>query len=450
MDWRLALVAFSVLPLIVLVTQWFRRNVRESYRDGARLDRAHQRVPAGEHHRDGDGAAVPARGARTSRASTRSTAATATRTSSRSSTTRCSTRPSRSIGALAVGADHLVRRRPGASRGALTLGSLVAFLQYSQRFFRPISDMSEKFNVLQAAMASSERIFKLLDTPVTIVSAAGAAAAAGSASARRPRAGDRQPEPAGHIVFDHVWFAYNGEDYVLRDVSLRGRSRASASASSARPGAGKTTLINLLLRFYDVSRGRILVDGVDIRDLDAAATCAALFSLVLQDVHLFSGTIAEQHPAGRRRDRRRGGAARGRRRCTPTRFIERLPHGLRRAQVAERGANAVGRPEAAAVVRARAGLRPARPDPRRGDVERGHRDRAAHPRRAAGADGRPHDDRHRAPALDDPGHGQILVLPQGRAARVGHPPGTARRSAASTTGSTSCSTRSRKAAVASS
>jgi ATP-binding cassette subfamily B protein len=187
-------------------------------------------------------------------------------------------------------------------RGTLTLGALVAFLQYSQRFFRPISDMSEKFNILQAAMASSERIFKLLDEPVAIASPA------------RPQ---HRPAPApGHIVFDHVWFAYNGkasaggtsglglgadeggspgprrdEPWVLKNISFEVRPGERVGIVGAT-GSGKTTLINLLLRFYDVQRGRIAIDGVDIRHLDLA-DLRGLFSLVLQDVHLFSGTIAD-------------------------------------------------------------------------------------------------------------------------------------------------------------
>jgi ATP-binding cassette subfamily B protein len=166
---------------------------------------------------------------------------------------------------------------------------LVAFLLYSQRFFRPISDMSEKFNILQAAMASSERIFKLLDEPVRIQSPS----AFGGEQHRPSAIGHRA---SGHIVFDHVWFAYNvpetGEpDWVLRDVSFEVVPGERVGVVGAT-GAGKSTLINLLLRFYDVTRGRILVDGVDVREMDLHEL-RALFSLVLQDVHLFSGTIAE-------------------------------------------------------------------------------------------------------------------------------------------------------------
>jgi ATP-binding cassette subfamily B protein len=186
-------------------------------------------------------------------------------------------------------------------QGSLTLGSLVAFLLYSQRFFRPISDMSEKFNILQAAMASSERIFKLIDEPVSIENPS----AAGLAPRRSTSEGGQRER--GRIVFDHVWFAYNasplrpsgsgghagaGEpDYVLQDVSFEVAPGERVGIVGAT-GAGKSTIINLLLRFYDVTRGRILVDGVDVRQMDLHGL-RALFSLVLQDVHLFSGTIAE-------------------------------------------------------------------------------------------------------------------------------------------------------------
>jgi ATP-binding cassette subfamily B protein len=137
--------------------------------------------------------------------------------------------------------------------------------------------MSEKFNVLQAAMASSERIFKLLDTPVRIESGFGSP---GLGTGRR----------LGHIVFDNVSFAYNGTDLVLRDVSFEVEPGERIGIVGAT-GAGKSTLINLLLRFYDVTSGRILVDGRDIRELDLE-DLRGLFSLVLQDVHLFSGTVA--------------------------------------------------------------------------------------------------------------------------------------------------------------
>jgi ATP-binding cassette subfamily B protein len=163
--------------------------------------------------------------------------------------------------------------------GTLTLGAMVAFIQYAQRFFRPISDMSEKFNVLQSAMASSERIFGLLDTPISISSPAAPVVLPVADGAAR-----------GHIVFEHVWFAYRDEAWVLRDVSFEVQPGQRVGVVGAT-GAGKTTVINLVLRFYDVQQGRILVDGIDVRDWPLQEL-RRRFGLVLQDVHLFSGTVA--------------------------------------------------------------------------------------------------------------------------------------------------------------
>jgi ATP-binding cassette subfamily B multidrug efflux pump len=159
-------------------------------------------------------------------------------------------------------------------RGALTLGVLVAFFQYGLRFFRPIQDLSEKYNILQSAMAASERVFKLLDTPVEIQSPA------------RPA-----PFPSGPaaIEFDGVWFAYKDEDWVLRDVSFRIES-GETMAVVGHTGAGKTTLTNLILRFYDVQRGAIRIGGIDVREFDLEEL-RRNFGVVLQDPHLFTGTI---------------------------------------------------------------------------------------------------------------------------------------------------------------
>src|SRR5262245_35201001 len=216
-------------------------------------------------------------------------------------------------------------------QGTLTLGALVAFIQYSQRCFRSISDMSEKFNVLQSAMASSERIFKLLDESVSIESPAHPTridARSASLSGERPSA-----DPPGHIVFDDVWFAYTGDDYVLKGVSFDVKPGERVGVVGAT-GSGKTTLINLLQRFYDVKRGRITVDGVDIRELDLA-DLRGLFSLVLQDVHLFSGTIADNIRLGNPAidDERVRRAARA---VHAEPFIDGLPNGYASA-VAERG-----------------------------------------------------------------------------------------------------------------
>ncbi len=164
--------------------------------------------------------------------------------------------------------------------GTIPVGVLISFMMYAQSFFRPIQDLSEKFNILQTAMAASERIFKLLDEPVTI------------ASARETK---KLAAPRGEIEFRNVWFAYHGgatpkdEDWVLRDVSFRVEP-GQTLAIVGHTGAGKTTIIQLLLRFYDIQRGQILLDGVDIREMDLQ-DLRLMFGIVLQDPFLFTGTL---------------------------------------------------------------------------------------------------------------------------------------------------------------
>ncbi len=159
-------------------------------------------------------------------------------------------------------------------QGALSLGVLVAFFQYGLRFFRPIQDLSEKYNILQGAMAASERVFKLIDTKPVIVS---------------------PPEPIAFpkgplaIEFDHVWFAYNDEDWVLRDLTFT-VSPGETIAVVGHTGAGKTTLTNLLLRFYDVQKGAIRIAGIDVRRFDLTEL-RRQFGVVLQDPYLFTGTV---------------------------------------------------------------------------------------------------------------------------------------------------------------
>ena len=159
-------------------------------------------------------------------------------------------------------------------QATMTAGTLIAFIQYSQRFFWPIRELSEKYTIFQNAMASSERIFDLMDTQPTIVS----------------------PTPAkevgalnGEIEFRNVWFAYNAEDYVLRNVSFKVKPGEKV-AFVGHTGSGKTSIINLLCRFYEVNKGQVLIDGTDLREMELQDLRRAI-NIVQQNIFLFSGTI---------------------------------------------------------------------------------------------------------------------------------------------------------------
>ena len=162
----------------------------------------------------------------------------------------------------------------GIIRGSLTIGVLFAFIQYTEMFFRPIRDLSEKYNIMQTAMASSERIFKLLDNKTFV---------------KNPENPVKLERIKGEIEFRNVWFAYNDEDYVLKDISFK-INPGETVAIVGHTGAGKTSIINILTRFYDINRGTILIDGNDISRIDKKEL-RKYISIVLQDVFLFSGTI---------------------------------------------------------------------------------------------------------------------------------------------------------------
>src|SRR5580698_7895785 len=281
MNWKLALITFAVLPLIGIATKIFRDKVRDSYR---RIRVAIARINAylQEHV---SGMVVLQLFNREERAFDKFSEVNAQHMDAFKDAIMAHAVYYPVVEVLSSVAIASVIWFGGNDviRNITTIGVLAAFIQYAQRFFRPIQDFSEKYNILQAAMASSERIFKLLDTPPEITSPAVTKA----------------PEGPGRIEFDHVWFAYRSipaeagrttePDWVLRDVSFT-IEPGETVAIVGHTGAGKTTIISLLMRFYDVQKGAIRIDGVDIKEMDLH-DLRRRYGVVLQDPFLFTGTI---------------------------------------------------------------------------------------------------------------------------------------------------------------
>jgi ATP-binding cassette, subfamily B, multidrug efflux pump len=274
-NWKLALVSLLVLPLLAAATAWFRRGAREGFRQ-VRTKIARLNAFTQEHI---SGAQTVQLFNREKKAFQQFTEINAAHLEANLNTIFYYAVFYPLVNLIsAIGIAAIVWYGGGqVIQNAITIGTLVAFLQYTQRLWQPIQDISDKFNIFQAAIVASERIFRLLDTPDKITS---------PAEPRLPLTGVRA---MGRIEFRNVWFAYKGEDWVLKDISFTVNPGESV-ALVGHTGSGKTTITNLLMRFYDVQRGEILLDGVDIRFWDLRML-RANFAVVLQDVFLFSGDI---------------------------------------------------------------------------------------------------------------------------------------------------------------
>jgi ATP-binding cassette subfamily B multidrug efflux pump len=315
MNWRMALVLFSIVPLIVLVSAWFRRGARITYR-ATRVRIAAINAFLQEH----------ISGMATVQLFNRE-ADEAEKFEGLNIRHRDANLQSVFYYSIfypvvelieTIGLALIVWYGGGqVLRGLLSIGTLIAFFQYAQRFYEPISDLSEKYNILQAAMAASERIFKTLDTPPQIIDD-----------------GTLEIDHFESIEFRDVCFAYKEPEWVLKNVSFNVK-RGDRIALVGHTGAGKTTVTSLLLRFYEPQRGEILVNGIDIRKY-TVTSLRALFAIVQQDFFLFTGSIAQNislndeaitpervHEAARR--------------VQADRFIQRLPDGYD-SEVKERGA----------------------------------------------------------------------------------------------------------------
>ncbi len=332
LDWRLALAAFSILPLLLALTFWFKLRARQTFRD-VRVKIARINAFLQEHTTGMPVVQLFNRQARAYRDFARIN----------DEHRRANVQAIFYYAVFYPGVELITVLGLGVIlwygggqvlAGLVSIGALIAFLQYAQRFYQPLADLSEKYNILQGAMASSERIFRVLDTPVVIASPPGA---------YRPAA------VRGEIEFDRVHFGYRREEPVIHGVSFRVEPGETV-AVVGHTGAGKSTLANLLLRFYDVDAGAVRVDGVDVRQWDLERLRRAI-GLVLQDVFLFSGTIAGNIRLGEESidaERLRWAAAE----VHALEFIERLPEGLD-AVVRERGAGlSVGQKQLIAFARA--------------------------------------------------------------------------------------------------
>ena len=316
LDWRLALVCLAAFPVILYVSRFYRRRAREVYRESRMIL---GRLNAGLQENISGAATIQAFGQETKMYERfREINLHYRDVLLRSIRYNAVFFPVIELfSAISVG---LLLWYGGRQilEGVIQAGVLVAFIQYIQRMYQPIRDLAEKYNIMQAAMASSERIFALLDTPETI---------------RNPALPKRAEKFSGAIEFKDVWLAYRTGEPVLKGISFRVAPGEKVALVGAT-GGGKTSIISALCRFYDIDRGAILVDGIDVREWDKQELRRHL-GLVLQDVFLFSGDIAANITLGDPRigeERMREAALRAH--IAP--FIENLPNGYR-SEVQERG-----------------------------------------------------------------------------------------------------------------
>jgi ATP-binding cassette subfamily B protein len=329
MNWKLALVTFALVPLLVLAAIYFRVRARDSYRVvRTRLARMNAFLQESLQ-----GMSVIQLFAREARERETFAQLSGALRAGQFRSTFYDASLYATVEALGSAAVALLLWYGGGQvvTGALTFGGLVAFLEYTGRFFLPIRDLGAKYTVMQAAMVSAERIFSLLDTHPSITSPTPA-----DDGVDRQLQGEAQPQAPPAVEFRNVWFAYEGEQWVLRDCSFT-LAPGERVALVGPTGEGKTTIARLMIRAYDVTRGRVLVDGMDVREWNLP-TLRRHVGLVPQEVFLFSGSVEDNLRLAASGAADRPAIERALEAANAARFVAALPRGLGE-ELRERGVN---------------------------------------------------------------------------------------------------------------